>query len=93
MRELGALKAALRLGYKTDKVKKVPHTEMPDEGDRIEEGEFSPVQIAGLLKELPPHLVPLIRFSGRASGGKFVVSMAGEVYAEQARGSNRKSRR
>jgi hypothetical protein len=39
-RELAALKAALRLAHKNDRVKKVPHIEMPDERDRIEEGEF-----------------------------------------------------
>lgn len=61
-RELAALKAALRLGYKNDKVKKVPNIEMPDERDHVEEGEFSPEQIAALLKELPAHMVPLIRF-------------------------------
>jgi integrase len=61
-RELAALKAALRLGYKHDKVNRVPHIEMPDEREHIEEGEFSPEQIAALLKELPAHMVPLIRF-------------------------------
>lgn len=61
-RELAALKAALRLGYKTDKVKKVPHIEIPDERDRAQEGEFSPAQMTTLLGQLPPHMVSLVRF-------------------------------
>lgn len=61
-RELAALKAALRLAYKNDKVKKVPHIEMPDERDRIEEGEFSAAQMAALLPLLPAHLGPLVHF-------------------------------
>lgn len=66
-RELAALKAALRLGHKNDRVKKVPHIEMPDERDRAEEGEFSPEQMAKLLARLESKnrtapLAPLVRF-------------------------------
>jgi integrase len=61
-RELAALKAALRLGYKNDKVKKVPHIEIPDESERAKDGEFSSAQIAALLKQLPKHMVGLVRF-------------------------------
>jgi integrase len=66
-RELAALKAALRLGFKNDRVKKVPHIEMPDERDRIEEGEFSPEQVTSLLAQLEAkprsaYLAPLVRF-------------------------------
>jgi len=66
-RELAALKAALRLGHKNDRVKKVPHIEMPDERDRAEEGEFSPEQMTALLarlesKDRTAPLAPLVRF-------------------------------
>ena len=66
-RELAALKAALRLGFKNDRVKKVPHIEMPDERDRIEEGEFSPEQVTSLLAQLEAksrsaYVAPLVRF-------------------------------
>ena len=61
-RELAALKTALRLGHNNDLVTKVPHIEMPDESDRIEEGEFSPEQMAALLPLLPADLKPLVRF-------------------------------
>lgn len=61
-RELAALKAALRLGYKNDKVKKVPHFEIPDESERAKDGEFSSPQIEALLKQLPTHMVGLVRF-------------------------------
>lgn len=61
-RELAALKAALRLGYKNDLVKKVPHIEIPDESGRAREGEFTPDQFKKLKAEFPARLQRLAQF-------------------------------
>lgn len=61
-RELAALKAALRLGYKSDVVKKVPHITIPDESGNAREGEFTAEQIAALLAALPANVAALVRF-------------------------------
>ncbi len=42
--ELVNLKTALRLGWKADKVRKVPHIPLPDVDDPAKDGEFSPEQ-------------------------------------------------
>jgi integrase len=42
--ELVALKTALRLGYRADKVRKVPHIQLPSTSERYEDGEFTTEQ-------------------------------------------------
>jgi integrase len=52
--ELVNLHTAMQLGYKADKVKKVPHIELPSSSDRYEDGEFSSEQfwqVHGKLKD------------------------------------------
>lgn len=61
-RELAALKAALRRGYRDDLVRKVPHIEMPDESERWKDGEFSEEQYTNLQAALPAHIKALTQF-------------------------------
>ncbi|HEX2714596.1 MAG TPA: site-specific integrase, partial [Candidatus Acidoferrales bacterium] len=58
------MKHALRLGMsgKDALLRHMPKVELVSEEERHDDGEFTPEQEAALLKELPEHLRPLIRF-------------------------------
>ena len=52
--ELVNLKTAMKLGYKAEKVKKVPHIELPSNSDRYEDGEFSAEQFRAAHGNMKP---------------------------------------
>jgi integrase len=60
--ELRSLKTALRLALRDGKIRRMPVIQIPVDGNRKDEGEFSREQFTALLAELPAYLKPLVRF-------------------------------